>query len=85
MEQVGIRQLKAHLSAYVNTARNGDHIVITDRGVAVAEIVPVAGASLLQQLIDEGLAMPPAHAVRGRPRPLATGAPLSDLVAEQRR
>ncbi|MFJ4046776.1 type II toxin-antitoxin system Phd/YefM family antitoxin [Microbacterium sp. NPDC089987] len=85
MEQVGIRQLKANLSAYVNTARNGDRVVITDRGVAVAEIVPIEGNDLLQDLIDEGLATRPAHAGRSRPRPRATGVGLSDLVAEQRR
>lgn len=85
MEQVGIRELKAQLSAYVAAARNGERIVITDRGVAVAEIVPVSGATALQRLIDAGVAMPPTTRTRSVPTPRRINGTLSDLVAEQRR
>src|SRR5207247_4560133 len=38
MISVGIRELKAHLSAYVRKARAGKTVVITDRGKVVAEL-----------------------------------------------
>ena len=84
MTQIGIRDLKAHLSAYVKSARDGERIVITDRGTVVAQIVPAEGDSALQRLIDEGIAMPPAHRRRATPHPLITDGPVSDLVSEQR-
>jgi len=37
---VGIRELKARLSHYVKAANAGEQIVVTDRGVAVAVLVP---------------------------------------------
>ena len=43
MQIVGIRELKAHLSRYVASARAGERIVITARGEQVAELVPVSG------------------------------------------
>ncbi len=84
MARVGIRELKSQLSAYVAAARAGEHIVITDRGAVVAELIPAAGDAALQQLIDDGLAMPPAHAVRPSPTPRRVAGTVSDLVADQR-
>ena len=84
MVQIGIRDLKAHLSSYVKSARAGERVVITDRGAVVAQIVPAEGDAALQRLIDDGIAMPPAHKKRSTPHPLVTDGPVSDLVAEQR-
>lgn len=41
LTHVGIRALKNHLSDYVARARNGDVIVVTDRGEPVARLEPV--------------------------------------------
>lgn len=38
--QTGIKKLKAHLSAYVRRAADGERVLITDRGEVVAELVP---------------------------------------------
>ncbi len=84
MDTVGIRRLKAHLSAYVAAARDGERVVITDRGVVVAAIVPVEGDAALQRLIDEGLALPARRVEPRLPKVRHTTGPLSDLVAEQR-
>ena len=84
MVQIGIRDLKAHLSSYVKSVRAGERIVITDRGAVVAKIVPAEGDAALQRLIDDGIAMPPAHKKRPAPSPLVTDGSVSDLVAEQR-
>ena len=40
MQKVGLKTLKNKLSEYVRRAAAGETIVITDRGRAVAEIVP---------------------------------------------
>lgn len=40
MKTVGIRELKNRLSEYVRLVRGGDEILVTDRGVVVAELRP---------------------------------------------
>jgi prevent-host-death family protein len=40
METVGIRELKNRLSAYIRKVEAGDVVLVTDRGVVVAELVP---------------------------------------------
>jgi len=42
---VGIRELKTHLSRYVKEVKDGDEILVSDRGKIVARIVPVGGTS----------------------------------------
>jgi len=37
---VGVRELKAHLSAYLRRVKAGVTVVITDRGTPVGRIVP---------------------------------------------
>jgi prevent-host-death family protein len=83
---VGIRDLRNHLSRYIDQVRGGDELVITDRGSAVARLVPVEGGRKLDRLIAEGVVTPAAKRARTRParRVRAQGA-VSDLVAEQRR
>ena len=41
MRIVGIRQLKDKLSSYLKSAREGEVVLITDRGEAVAELCPL--------------------------------------------
>lgn len=53
METVGIRELKNHLSAYVRKVEAGDIVLVTDRGVVVAELVPPGHTA--QQGIHPGL------------------------------
>ena len=40
MTTVGIRELKARLSAYVRKVRDGQTVYVTDRGEVVAELRP---------------------------------------------
>ncbi|MBI3184991.1 MAG: type II toxin-antitoxin system prevent-host-death family antitoxin [Myxococcales bacterium] len=42
MRKAGIRELKAHLSAYVRRVKGGESVLITERGQAVAELRPIA-------------------------------------------
>ena len=40
MSAVGLRELKNQLSRYVQRARSGETVLITDRGVVIAELSP---------------------------------------------
>lgn len=45
MRAVGIRELKARLSAYLRMVRGGEEILITDRGEVVAELRQPGGTA----------------------------------------
>lgn len=47
MKAVGIRELKNRLSEYLRLVKNGESVLVTDRGVVVAELKP-PGASRLE-------------------------------------
>lgn len=86
MDEAGIRELRDHLSRYLDRVRQGEEIVITDRGRAIARMVPVSGERTLQRLIQEGLVEPAPGDERRRPAERVRGeGTVSDLVAEQRR
>jgi prevent-host-death family protein len=84
---VGIRELRNHLSRYVAQVQEGQEIVITDHGKAVARIVPVRGGRKLDQLIADGLVTPAKRRGKPRwmPRPDRPQAMVSDLVIEERK
>ncbi len=57
---VGVRELKAHLSQYLGRVRAGELVVVTDRGKPVARIEPIDGDALperLRTLVAEGRAV----------------------------
>jgi len=92
---VGIRELKTHLSRYVKEVKDGDEILVSERGKIVARIVPVGGTSegarlqnLLLKLSAEGkIILPRIHkkaACPGR-RKKVRGTPFSDAILEGRR
>ncbi len=43
MKAVGIRELKNRLSEYVRLVKNGESLLVTDRGAIVAELRPPPG------------------------------------------
>lgn len=59
MESIGIRELRQHASRYVNRVKAGESLVITDRGEAVALLVPKP-QDTWEQMIATGAAVPPA-------------------------
>lgn len=83
--EVGIRELRAHLSRYIDRVRDGEDIVVTDRGVAVARIVPMDGQRKIDRLIAAGLVSAASKPKGPPPRPVKTRGTVSDLVSEQRR
>lgn len=84
MPSVGIRELKARLSEYVDRAHAGEVVVVTDRGRPVARLAPLEGESVLERLVADGLATRPA-ARRPLPPLVQGNGTASDLVPEQRR
>lgn len=83
---VGIRELRADLSRYVKRVRAGEEIVVTDRGKAVARLLPVAGERTIDRLIREGRIIPARNkGPRSRAEPIDGAGPLSDLVLRDRR
>lgn len=85
MPEVGIRQLRNHLSEYVRAVRDGDEITVTDHGRAVARLIPVDQPRLLDRLIDDGVVTPADSGERTLPRQSKATAPVSPLVDDQRR
>jgi prevent-host-death family protein len=84
--EVGIRELRADLSRYLRRVREGEEIVVTDRGTPIARITPANGRSKLDELIAAGVVEPaPRKAPRKLPDPIKIEGGISDLVIEGRR
>ncbi|MGH8884104.1 MAG: type II toxin-antitoxin system Phd/YefM family antitoxin [Egibacteraceae bacterium] len=56
---VGVRELKQHLSEYLERAARGEIIQITDRGRPKAILAPLPGRLRLREGIEEGWVRPP--------------------------
>jgi prevent-host-death family protein len=85
--EVGIRELRAGLSRWIDRVRSGEELVVTERGTPVARVVPIDRTSAYERLVAAGLLVPPpaGRRDRRRPAPVRADGPVSDLVAEQRR
>jgi prevent-host-death family protein len=86
MKSVGIRELRQNATAVLRRVAAGETVEVTDRGRAVARIVPMHEASRLEQLLAEGR----ASDVKGdvldiKPIPRIAGkSGLSKILAEMR-
>ena len=58
---VGVRELKQHLSEHLRRVAGGEVIRITDRGVPVATLSPITAGDPLQRGVDEGWIRPPSR------------------------
>jgi prevent-host-death family protein len=86
MAEVGIRELRDNLSRYLERVRDGEEIVVTDRGRAVARMVPTDQPRPYDRLVAEGTIEPSRSATRSRPRKrVRAEGSVSGLVADQRR
>jgi prevent-host-death family protein len=87
MTTVGIKELKAHLSHYVRLARDGERVIVTDRGRQVAELRHIEPTHPgLQALIDKGAVRWSGAGPQHTPQPVEVrGDPLSTTVLEHRR
>lgn len=83
---VGIRELKARLSHYIELAVVGERIVVTDRGKPKAMLIGLERDPMIEQGIEQGWIRsrkrPPAH---GRRRKRAKGRyTIEQVMAEDR-
>lgn len=85
---VTISRLRAELASWIERARAGEEVIVTDRGTPVARLLSIDTAPLLDQLTQRGVLSRP----RSSSRPTASGAtrvraagPVAELVSEQRR
>jgi len=65
MRTTGIAELKAALAEYLARVKAGEEVLVTDRGRAVAKIVPVPApaAEAIQDLIRTGVLRSPRRPV----------------------
>jgi prevent-host-death family protein len=59
--EVGVRELKKHLSAYLDRAAAGEVVIVTDRGHPKARLMPLSSKERIAQGIREGWITPPRH------------------------
>lgn len=86
MKTVGVRALKQNASAVVADAAAGEIVTITDRGRAVAQLIPLP-ASRVELLVAGGRARPPKRSLAGLgpvPKRRRGQPSLSSVLAEMR-
>ena len=85
---VAISTLRAELSGWIEHVRAGEEVVITERGIPVARLLPIDTAPLIERLTQQGVLGKPRRADRpdaqGIVRARAADS-VSDLISEQRR
>jgi prevent-host-death family protein len=96
MKKAGVRELRLHFSQYLQEVKQGEQILITERGAEIAQILPLRPdeskqerkiQSTLRQLAQKGLIqLPPKQNFVGHPKRIKVqGSPFSDAVIEDRR
>ena len=85
MDVIGVREARQHLSRYLDLVQDGEELVVTDRGKAVARVLPMSGGRTIDRLIAEGLVTPAANRKQPASRPIKAAGTVSDLVPDQRR
>jgi prevent-host-death family protein len=85
---VAVSDLRARLSEWLERARDGEEVVVTDRGIPVARLLGINAKATLERLAADGAIGRPERTKRAtatgrsRPRPRHS---VSALVSEQRR
>jgi prevent-host-death family protein len=82
MKEVGIAELKSHLSQYLRAVRSGQCIAVLDRDTPVAHIVPVRTSAKLR-IRKPATGVPPLNRVP-LPKPLRTKVDVVELLLEER-
>jgi len=86
MISVGIKELKAKLSNYVDKVRHGEEVVITEHGKEVALVLPISKErKAVKSLMDSGKAKWAGGKPEGMKGVRIKGKLLSKTVLEERR
>jgi prevent-host-death family protein len=82
---IGVRELKENLSKYLEKVAKGELVVVTDRGVAKAMIVPIPGGDQMAVGVEEGWITPAKKTGRlSRPLNLQGSMRSIDAINEDR-
>jgi len=93
MSSVGVKELKNRLTHYLRLTKQGEEVVVTERGKPIALLQPIQTATptasreaRLAQLAAQGAVTLPARKFLLRIRRIrVSGTPLSKVVLEDRR
>ena len=89
MTEIGVRELKAHLSEYLKRVQTGERLVICRRGRAIAMLAPARTSAKLDwihRMVAEGRARWQGGKPQGlNPKIKSRGKPASQMVIEDRR
>lgn len=84
---VGVRELRQNLSKYLERVKQGESLIVTERGTEVARITP-SGAQhgVLARLIARGATIPQGDLLEnlGPPQPAPDGLTTAEVLDEQR-
>ena len=85
---MNVTDLRAHLSDWLLRVREGEEVLVTERGIPVARLIGLETTQTLERLTDLGHITRPASTTRptatGRPRPRPKR-PIAEIISEQRR
>ena len=81
LESVGIRELKARLSEYLERAAAGEAILVTERGKPKAVLAPLTERARIEQGIREGWIIP-AERKTGWQRPGRARFSITETIQE---
>ncbi len=96
MATVGVRELKNRLTQYLRRTKQGEEVVVTERGKPIALLQPVEGVTPRRRLVSlearlarlaaQGLVTLPTRRPLKRVRLVkVSGAPISRTILEDRR
>jgi prevent-host-death family protein len=84
MVDVGIRELKQHLSEYLDRAERGEVLRVTDRGRPKAVLGPVPGRARIEDGVRAGWITPGTGSPLGRVQRAKASKRVLDVLAEDR-
>jgi prevent-host-death family protein len=89
-KRVGARELKTRLGAYLARVKRGQALIVTERGLPIAELRPLPRAVRgAEAAVEEMIALGEATWSRREPLPAVRpatvrGEPVADTIAEER-
>lgn len=84
MADVGIRELRARLSEYLDRAERGEVVTVTERGRPKAVLGPVPGRARIEEGVAAGWITPSVGGTLGPARPHPGRMRVTDALAEDR-
>jgi prevent-host-death family protein len=84
MADVGVRELKQHLSEYLDRAERGELVRVTDRGRPKALLGPLPGRARVEQGVAQGWITPASASGLGDVRRWRSSGRVLDALADDR-